>query len=255
MSPREMTWETAIKKVLTEAGTALHYSVIAERIVLQGLRKKFGHTPSNTVYAELAGKTDVFEKVAPATFRLRGVGLNDGDDGVSEDVSKRDPPNPIMALGMFWERDLVSWTSKPAILGSQQPGAEPVNMAGQTGIYLLHDFRDVVYVGRAVEPTLGSRLMTHTRDRHKTRWNRFSWFGFRKPGERGALGPVAKTYDLKAVVVAMEALLIEALEPPQNRKVGDGFKGIEYIQAEDPEKTGDRLLSELEHLVRRRHRR
>lgn len=34
----------------------------------------------------------------------------------------------------------------------------------------------------------------------------------------------------------LQALLIEALEPPQNRRGGDGFKGIEYIQVEDQEK-------------------
>jgi hypothetical protein len=33
----------------------------------------------------------------------------------------------------------------------------------------------------------------------------------------------------------LEALLIEALEPPQNRKRGDDFSAIEYIQDIDPE--------------------
>ena len=158
-----------------------------------------------------------------------------------------------MALGMFWERNLVSWTGKPSILGSEQPGTKPVNMTEQTGIYLLHDFRDIVYVGRATESTLGSRLSAHTRDRLKTRWNRFSWFGFRAVKDDGSLGAMPKTYDLRGVVVVMEALLIEALEPPQNRKGGDGFHGIEYIQAEDPEKAKERLLGEFEQFMRRSH--
>jgi len=34
---------------------------------------------------------------------------------------------------------------------------------------------------------------------------------------------------------APTALLIEALEPPQNRKRGDDFSAIEYIQDVDPE--------------------
>lgn len=33
----------------------------------------------------------------------------------------------------------------------------------------------------------------------------------------------------------MESLLIEGLEPPQNRKRGDEFNAIEYIQVLDPE--------------------
>jgi hypothetical protein len=33
----------------------------------------------------------------------------------------------------------------------------------------------------------------------------------------------------------MEALLIEGLEPPQNRRQGDGFSALEFIQVTDPE--------------------
>ena len=249
MSPRKMTWQAAIEKVLREAKAALHYTKIAERIVSQQLRENVGATPSNTVYSVLIDKKDVFEKVAPATFRLHGAGdANGGGDGP---VPETERASPIMALGMFWERDLVSWTGKLSILGSEQPGAQSVNMTEQTGIYLLHDFRDIVYVGRATESTLGPRLSAHTRDRLKTRWNRFSWFGFRPVRENGTLGPVPEAYGLRDVVVAMEALLIEALEPPQNRKGGDGFQGIEYIQAEDPEKAKDRLISEFTHIMRR----
>ena len=252
MSPKEMTWQAAIEKILRDAGTALHYAEIAERIVTRELRKTVGATPSNTVYAVMAGKKAVFEKVAPATFRLHGAG--DSNGGGDDSVPETEPIGPIMAFGMYWERDLVSWTGKPSVIGSEQPGAESVNMTEQTGIYLLHDFRDIVYIGRATESTLGSRLSAHTRDRLKTRWNRFSWFGFRPIEENGTLGSIPDTYDLRDVVIAMEALLIEALEPPQNRKGGDGFHGIEYIQAEDPEKAKERLLSEFEHLMRRGYR-
>ena len=37
------------------------------------------------------------------------------------------------------------------------------------------------------------------------------------------------------VVETMEALLIESLEPPLNRRRGDNFSGVEYIQAVDPQ--------------------
>lgn len=36
-------------------------------------------------------------------------------------------------------------------------------------------------------------------------------------------------------MATLEALLIEALEPPQNRKRGDDFSAIEYIQDLDSE--------------------
>ena len=37
------------------------------------------------------------------------------------------------------------------------------------------------------------------------------------------------------MIGTLEALLIESLEPPQNRKRGDDFSAVEYIQDVDPE--------------------
>ena len=37
------------------------------------------------------------------------------------------------------------------------------------------------------------------------------------------------------IIPAVEAILIEALEPRQNRKRGDDLSAVEYIQKEDPE--------------------
>jgi len=37
------------------------------------------------------------------------------------------------------------------------------------------------------------------------------------------------------LVSTMEALPIEGLEPPQNRRRGDGFNATEFIQTTDPE--------------------
>jgi hypothetical protein len=47
----------------------------------------------------------------------------------------------------------------------------------------------------------------------------------------------------------MEALLIEGLEPPQNRKRGDDFSAVEYLQAENPKlkkKKAVAILAELQ---------
>ena len=43
----------------------------------------------------------------------------------------------------------------------------------------------------------------------------------------------------------LEALLIEALEPPQNRKRGDDFSAIEYIQDMDPERKEKEIQNTL----------
>ena len=39
----------------------------------------------------------------------------------------------------------------------------------------------------------------------------------------------------EVVAATLEALLIEGLEPTQNRQRGDGFTAVEYIQSDDPE--------------------
>lgn len=237
MARKEMTWQEAVTKVLKEAGTALHYKEITERIIYQRLKRHFGATPSYTVNAVLNIK-EGFERVGVGTYRLQGTIERSNQDEHSE--------RPIMALGMFWERDRIMWAHNPKILGVEQDGADAVDVAEQSGIYLLHDFHDIIYVGRTTKNNLGSRLSAHTRDRLKTRWNRFSWFGFRTVKESGSLGSNSVSYELGDVISAMESLLIEAVEPPLNRKGGDGFQGIEFIQAEDPEMKKKRLLSDLE---------
>jgi hypothetical protein len=72
-------------------------------------------------------------------------------------------------------------------------------------------------------------------DRLNGRWDRFSWFGVYPVSEAGALDTnAACTYNLEMLIVTMEALLIEGLEPPQNRKRGDDFRAVEFLQVEDP---------------------
>lgn len=93
----------------------------------------------------------------------------------------------------------------------------------------------MVYVGRSIDRPLGRRLYEHTVDRLGSRWNRFSWFGLLDVTNEGDLREVPLKASLAVLVATLEALLIEALEPPQNRKRGDDFSAIEYIQDVDPE--------------------
>lgn len=68
------------------------------------------------------------------------------------------------------------------------------------------------------------------------RWDRFSWFGVRGVADDGSLGQVpAGNFAVDMLVATMEALLIEGLEPPQNRRRGDGFNATEFIQTVDPQ--------------------
>jgi hypothetical protein len=43
------------------------------------------------------------------------------------------------------------------------------------------------------------------------------------------------SYDAIKIIPAVEAIMIEALEPRQNRKRGDDLSAVECIQKENPE--------------------
>ena len=110
---------------------------------------------------------------------------------------------------------------------------------------MLHDGRTVIYVGRVTDQSLGKRLYHHTVDRLNGRWDRFSWFGVLHVSEKGKLSePDASSYRLDDWISMMEALLIEGLEPPQNRKRGEDFRAVEYLQMKDP-KIGTHEMEKL----------
>ena len=135
---------------------------------------------------------------------------------------------------MFWRRDAVNWKATPSLLGVQQIGAKPIDFTEQIGVYLLYDVREVIYVGRTTDRPLGKRLFEHTNDRHASRWDRFSWFGLLPLSVNGKLEKIPDSYDAEKFIPALEAILIEALEPRQNRRKGDGLN-VEYFQKIDPE--------------------
>jgi len=141
----------------------------------------------------------------------------------------------IRCMGMYWQRDLVVWRNDPRIFGKQQAVSRAVDFSGQRAIYILYDHHTAVYVGRSVDRPLGRRLFEHTIDRLGSRWNRFSWFGLLDVTDDGKLVELPVKASLPLLIGTLEALLIEALEPPQNRKRGDDFSVVEYLQDVDPE--------------------
>ncbi len=246
----EKSWKEAIKKVLAESSTALHYTEISEQILSRGYYETDGATPAATVNSQLAssikndGEKSPFIRVGKGLFALK----NSSATGVTPPASlKQKKPETlaesegessesiIHSFGMYWQRDLVVWRNDPKMYGKQQALSKPVDFGKQKGIYILYDHHTVVYVGRSIDRPLGKRLFEHTVDRLGSRWNRFSWFGLLDVTQEGSLRETALNTSLAALVSTLEALLIEALEPPQNRKRGDDFSAIEYIQDIDPE--------------------
>jgi len=260
-----MTWREAIVKVLSESQEALHYSEISDRILSQGYYRTEGATPADTVNAQISssikheGESSPFIRVAKGTFALRSSGLPPMPPRVRGQTAKAAPISApvststtaptqaieadeeeeaaaiIRSFGMYWDRNLVVWRNEPKMFGKQQALAKAVDFGRQRGIYILYDHHTVVYVGRSIDRPLGRRLYEHTIDRLGSRWNRFSWFGLLDVTDEGDLRERPLKASLAVLVSTLEALLIEALEPPQNRRRGDDFSAIEYIQDVDPE--------------------
>lgn len=242
---KQLTWRKAIEKVLSEASGAMHYKDLADKIIEAGLRTDLGATPAATVSAHLTTALKSESAQCPWQKIGRGLYVWKAKAGISSEVPPVVPVDEgeaeeeqyavVSSFGMFWRRDAIEWTASPKILGMQQIGAEAVDFSKQVGIYLLYDGREVIYVGRSTERPLGRRLYEHTFDRLSSRWDRFSWFGVLPVSDDGKLGSMPDSFMGSSIIPALEALLIEALEPRQNRKRGDDLASVEYIQKPDPE--------------------
>ena len=219
-----MTWEEAIHKVLEECPEPLHYADIAERVVNENLVEYKGSAPA--VGAASVLSTHI--SAGKGSFKKLGGGLYTLTDKAIADDEERDVI--VACFGMFWERSRITWSTTPSISGMQYIGSDPVDFCNQVGVYLLYDGREVVYVGRTIDRPLGRRIFEHTRDRLRTRWNRFSWFGLLPVLESGNLGNLSNSFSAAKMIPTLEAVLIEALEPRQNRKRGDDMSAVEYIQ-------------------------
>jgi len=245
--PSELTWKKAIDKVLGSSPSPLHYNEITEKIISEGYRNNLGATPAATVNAQISasikhdGNSSPYIRVSKGTFAMR-TGASTAvvvpqklTPDVSESEDTEEQYEVITSFGMFWRKEAIEWMATPKILGMQQIGATPVDFFKQLGIYLLYDGREVIYLGRTTDRPLGRRLYEHTIDRMSARWDRFSWFGLLPVSDEGTLGTLPESYIAARLIPALEAILIEALEPRQNRKRGDDLAAVEYLQKVDPE--------------------
>jgi hypothetical protein len=246
----EQSWKNAIITVLSAAKEPLHYAEITERILTRGLKTTAGATPDATVNAQIAasikhdGANSPFYRVAKGIFTLRPTHGAVAAQAVIE-AETETSADVIRAFGIYWQREHVVWRRQPRIFGRQQVAAKSVDFGGQRGVYVLADHHTVVYVGRATERPLGQRLYEHTLDRLSGRWNGFSWFGLYGVADTGKLTEDELKPTFASIVTAFEAILIETLEPPQNRRRGDDFAAVEYIQDIDPELREQELQTTL----------
>ena len=244
---QEMDWQKAIITVLEDKGEPLQ---VTELIGERGLRTLSGANPANSVNGFLSQMTNKNHKSFKDQIQrvTRGVymfvdpaspmpdpqqDIDDIDDAETEQDEKKIVP----AYGLYWERDKVNWgKGSKGILGRQTPDSNEVDFSEQHGVYLLHNDRSVIYVGRTTG-SLRGRLNSHRQGKKSPRWNRFSWFGLCDVNDNdkdGKLKPPPSQIDTQDLVVALESVLIEALEPPVNGQRGDDMGSL-YEQVVDPE--------------------
>lgn len=172
---QELSWKDAIKAVLASAKSPMHYTDIVEEIAKRGLKNYRGATPANTVAAQIStsikdeGAESPFVRLGPGLYALKGFAtstiISTAPDELETDSELSAPAGLVNAFGMFWDRSKVNWTSRPALYGQQPESTQKTDFSDQKGVYLLYDGREVVYVGRVTDSTLGKRLLVHTTDR------------------------------------------------------------------------------------------
>ena len=256
-----MKWEQAVVEVLGEAEEPLHYAEITERIIHRKLRDDYGATPKNSVSYILTtainkhGDKSRFERVESGVYKLRdGYDIDSFSEAedTDEDIQVKSSESEVIhAFGMYWDRDSVDWMpTKPKLLGQQLKDSKVIDFGDQIGVYLLHDRREVIYVGRTTSGGLSERLKRHTQGRMKGRWDRFSWFGVLAFSEEGKLIETDSRSNLAPsdIIDVIESILIESLEPRQNRQRGDNFDKLEFLQVVDPaveNKEKEKLLEDM----------
>lgn len=257
------TWKEAINVVLEQFPGGLHYNKIADSIIEQGLRQTVGATPAATVNAQIAasikhdGTASPYVRLDKGIFSLKSsLSPIDGAYLAAESphMVEQDEAEAqiIHSFGMYWRRDAVVWKNNPKLWGYNKEGASKVDLGGQRGIYLLHDGREVIYVGRS-EDTIGKRLLAHTKDRLAFRWDRFSWFGLNAVAENGAIEPMPSSYSANNMIATLEAILIEAMEPRLNRQRGQDLGDSEYFQHEDTSLKNAKLMTDITSLLTKDH--
>lgn len=263
-----MTWKEAVKKVLEDnkigdSYLPMHYRDITDKIIEEKLVGSYGKTPARTVSMTLTTSKGMFTRVDEGTYILtmsennkskngdtNKTRKNKATDTINETIADPKKEKLVPSYGMYWMRDAINWESTPKLLGVESTGALPIDLSEMRGIYMLYDGREVIYVGQAIDRPIIKRLLEHTKNRLATRWNRFSWFGLDSiHPDNGKIIKQSEEFasDLHSLANVLEGLLIEGLEPRQNRRQGDNF-GFELYQEIDKDILKDKLLSSLKKL-------
>ena len=224
-----------------------------DRIVFLRIAEDRGIEPYGELKNALKG-AGVYSRLLDV-FRAADTRYNSGLFYFKAEKGRSSPPDKLTP-GLIIEdkalRDIVESMYYPA--SPYEFSVMPADILGQVyeqflgKVIRLTDKSTVVVEDK---PELGLRLFEHTRDRLTGRWDRFSWFGVRGVRADGELTPLpASDIALGSLIATMEALLIEGLEPPQNRRQGEGFNAVEFIQETDPDIAKEQQKSLITRLLK-----
>lgn len=236
MTRPNFSWREAVLKVLREADGPLHYTEVERRIMDRELRPRIANSQAatNGAIRELLsrsgqnGTREIYNQ--KGWYALASVGDHINQKLREEELAASSSGTiRVEAFGLFWQRNLIDWDAGPYLLGQQSKYAIEVDFADQDGLYILHDGREVMYVGKTFTPTadygLYRRLKDHHEDPRKTvYWDAFSWFGFKPLAADGRLLPAAEHATLESVIDVIEAVFIETLLPRLNQQSGEGMQ-------------------------------
>ena len=240
-----MKWLDAIIEVLREAKEPMHYVDITEKIIKQGKRTEVGATPANSVCAIINKNTDIFVKADTGKYALcstfdyakwKGEDTtteNEEEASINTEITKESRKTIIKTYGKYWQRNKVDWTkTEPSLIGRQTSKSQPVDFKTVRGVYMLFDhYSQLVYVGVAVKESIAKRLKHHIKDKHGNRWTQFSWFGINGVNQNGTIRKVNTfSVGIDDVAKALEAIVIEGVDPHHNNHGGDYLKGRKYTQ-------------------------
>lgn len=148
----------------------------------------------------------------------------------------------IRAFGQFWNPDIIDWgkqgpQNKGKLLGDIKFNEKvTIDFWEARGVYVLYDRFKCIYVGKALDTSLGYRLRSHLTDRLAGRWDMFSFYSVstvnkttkntRPPGQRQITQGVT--------INTLEALAILVADPSLNRKREKFQDAHEAVQTKQP---------------------
>ncbi len=153
----------------------------------------------------------------------------------------------IKAYRQYWNPDIVDWgkqgpSNKGKLHGDvkfKDNKAIAIDFWNAKGIYVLFDRFKCIYVGKALESSIGNRLRSHLSDRLAGRWDMFSFFTVstinkttKNTRDTNDLGH--RQVPRSVVVNSFEALAILVADPSLNRKREKFSDAMEAIQSKQP---------------------